>query len=35
MIQDNDDILSPEDIEELCAEINFGEEIPEAVQSTP
>ena len=35
MIQDNDDILSPEDIEKLCAEINFEEEIPEAVQSTP
>ena len=31
MIQDNDDILSPEDIEKLCAEINFEEEIPEAV----
>ena len=35
MIQDNDDILSPEDIEKLCAEISFEEEIPEAVQSTP
>ena len=35
MIQDNDDILSPEDIEKLCAEINFEEEIPEAVRSTP
>jgi len=35
MIQDNDDILSPEDIEKLCAEINFEEEIPEVVQSTP
>ena len=35
MIQDNDDILSPEDIEKLCAEINFEEEIPEIVPSTP
>ena len=35
MIQDNDDILSPEDIEKLCAEINFEEGIPEVVQSTP
>ena len=35
MIQDNDDILSPEDIEKLCAEINFEEEIPEVVLSTP
>ena len=25
MIQDNDDILSPEDIEKLCAEINSEE----------
>ena len=33
MIQDNDDILSPEDIEKLCAEINFEEEIPEVVQT--
>ena len=35
VIQDNDDILSAEDIEKLCAEINFEEEIPEVVQSTP
>ena len=35
MIQDNDDILSAEDIEKLCAEIHFEEEIPEAVQSIP
>ena len=33
MIQD-DNNLSPEDIDKLCAEINFEEEIPEIVPST-
>ena len=33
MIQD-DNNLSPEDIDQLCAEINFKEEIPEIVPST-
>ena len=33
IIQD-DNNLSPEDIDKLCAEINFEEEIPEIVPST-
>ena len=33
-LSEDDNNLSPEDIDKLCAEINFEEEIPEIVPST-